>query len=180
MTEPSPYAPPESSLSEPVAPLDWSDLATTGQRFANLMLDSVIGVSIFAFVIVIVIEVLAPGWVEGMNETLLGVLITIVYYLFFELAFGRTLAKWITGTRVVCDDGRRPTLARVFGRTAARMIPFEAFSFLAGDGRPVGWHDSLSKTRVIRTRGVEVKRQAKPAQGEELDAWQAQRRSRKA
>jgi hypothetical protein len=34
------------------------------------------------------------------------------------------------------------------GRSAARSIPFEPFSFLGG--QPTGWHDRLSETRVVR------------------------------
>ncbi|CAN0592803.1 unnamed protein product, partial [Laminaria digitata] len=39
---------------------------------------------------------------------------------------------------------------RLLGRTAARFVPFEAFSFLGGDA--TGWHDRWSNTRVVRLR----------------------------
>ncbi len=153
MTAPSPYTPPESSLAELVAPPTWADLATTGQRLTNLILDS-FGTFAFAIPMTIAFEVLSPGSLEGLNEVFAGFLFTTTYYLSFELLFQRTPAKWVTGTRVVRDDGNRLTIGRAIGRTAVRYIPFEAFSFLGGQGRPIGLHDSWSKTRVVRTRGA--------------------------
>ena len=73
------------------------------------------------------------------------------YYCFFEGIFARSPGKWICGTRVVDLEGNRPSFLQVIGRSLARFIPFEAFSFLGSRG--IGWHDSLSSTRVVRTRG---------------------------
>ena len=56
---------------------------------------------------------------------------------------GRTLGKFITGTKVVSADGETPTASQIVGRTFCRMIPFEAFSF-ARETCPVGWHDKFS------------------------------------
>ncbi|MEM6265057.1 MAG: RDD family protein, partial [Bacteroidota bacterium] len=66
----------------------------------------------------------------------------------FEAAFGKTPGKFVTKTQVVNKDGGKPTPGQLIGRTFARFIPFDAFSFLASN--PVGWHDSLSKTRVVK------------------------------
>lgn len=49
---------------------------------------------------------------------------------------------------VVREDGGKPSLGQVLGRTACRLIPFEAFSFLGSSG--VGMHDSIPDTRVVR------------------------------
>jgi hypothetical protein len=45
----------------------------------------------------------------------------------------------------------QPTLPHLLGRTFSRIIPFEPFSFL-DKNHPVGWHDSLSGTRVVSVR----------------------------
>jgi uncharacterized RDD family membrane protein YckC len=82
----------------------------------------------------------------------LGISVVLAYYIISEGLFQRTLGKLLTGTRVVTADGGRPTFGQIVGRSFARMIPFEAFSFLGGDGGPVGWHDSLSGTRVVSVR----------------------------
>jgi uncharacterized RDD family membrane protein YckC len=78
----------------------------------------------------------------------LGILVAVGYFVLTEALFQRTLAKFITGTRVVTADGTQPSFGQIVGRSFARMIPFEAFSFL-GSPNPVGWHDSLSGTRVV-------------------------------
>lgn len=81
-----------------------------------------------------------------------GLFVFLGYAIVSEALFQRTLGKMITGTCVVRADGTKPTFGQIVGRSFARFIPFEAFSFLGGKGFPVGWHDSLSGTRVITTR----------------------------
>jgi uncharacterized RDD family membrane protein YckC len=80
----------------------------------------------------------------------LGILMSLLYYVPFEYLTGRSPAKWITGCKVVNVDGDRPGFGQIVGRTFARMIPFEPFSFLGSTGR--GWHDTLPKVYVVRTR----------------------------
>ena len=70
-----------------------------------------------------------------------------IYYFIFELIFGVTLGKMITKTMVTDVFGNRPTFFSIFIRSLARLIPFEAFSFLSTTGR--GWHDYFSGTYVI-------------------------------
>lgn len=77
--------------------------------------------------------------------------IYFAYFIFLEFSFGRSVGKLITGTRVIREDGRRPSLGQILGRTASRLIPFEPFSFLFGN-TTTGWHDSISGTRVIDVR----------------------------
>ncbi|MFN7120071.1 MAG: RDD family protein, partial [Saprospiraceae bacterium] len=70
------------------------------------------------------------------------------YYILAEyLSKGKTLGKLVTGTRAVTLTGETPTLNQIIGRSFARVIPFEPFSYL-GDS-PNGWHDQLSETIVI-------------------------------
>ena len=78
----------------------------------------------------------------------LGLLMALGYFVVMEAMFQRTLGKFLTGTKVVAQDGGRPSFGQILGRSCARFIPFEAFSFLGGK-HPVGWHDSLSGTRVV-------------------------------
>jgi uncharacterized RDD family membrane protein YckC len=80
---------------------------------------------------------------------LLGLLTVLFYYIGMESLFGKTFGKFITRTRVVNSAGGPPSFGQVVGRSLARFIPFEAFSFFGGKGHPVGWHDSLSNTRVV-------------------------------
>ncbi len=69
-----------------------------------------------------------------------------LYYLFFEGFFRATPIKFLTGTRVVHSETlENPNFLQITGRTLARNIPFDAFSFFGNSG----WHDSVSKTIVV-------------------------------
>jgi uncharacterized RDD family membrane protein YckC len=72
------------------------------------------------------------------------------YYVLLEATLGWTVAKLITATRVVDEDGCRPAFLKVLGRSLARSVPFEPFSFLGRTG--IGWHDRWSGTRVVSLR----------------------------
>lgn len=72
----------------------------------------------------------------------------VIYYSVIEGGLkGKTIGKYFTKTRVVNLDGSQPTFVTFIGRSFARIVPFEAFSFL-GD-KKTGWHDRWSETIVI-------------------------------
>lgn len=137
--------------------------ARKGLRFANFFIDNVI-LNIFTFGIGIVAGVMlisqgyevdadgnfldTPLWVD-LVINFVHIPITLAYYIILEVTLGRTLGKMITGTKVVNAEGGQATVGQVVGRSFARYIPFEVFSFLGETGR--GWHDSLSKTYVVKT-----------------------------
>ena len=77
----------------------------------------------------------------------------IAYYMLFELFFNRTVGKFITKTIVVTEQGKKPDAKDILIRTLCPQIPFDALSYLFGR---VGWHDSISKTRVIRISDLEL------------------------
>ena len=129
--------------------LQQTELASTGQRIGNMFLD-LIFFFIIAFIIGLNMALIGlEDLIEGMNDYLLGIIVTFFYYVPQEALSGRTLGKMITGTKVVKEDGTKLTFGRALNRTLCRYIPFEAFSFLSGSGRPRGWHDRISKTKVI-------------------------------
>jgi uncharacterized RDD family membrane protein YckC len=141
----NPYAAPQA---DDHAPLDHTDGyalpdAPKGTRFANLFIDYILNVILIA---VLTMMVPSEAW-----SGLLGYPVMIGYYLFFEGMFGATPGKMITKTRVVRTDGGKPSFGQIFGRTLARYVPFEPFSFFGGT--PTGWHDRWSGTRVVRSAG---------------------------
>lgn len=71
-----------------------------------------------------------------------------LYHFLFELLFGRTIGKFITGTKVIDEDGNKPNFLTLLVRNAGRLIPFNAISFLLFKA---GWHDAISKTTVVNT-----------------------------
>lgn len=143
----SPYAPPASRLD--TGPPEKERLASTGQRFADYLVDYV--TMVVLYVVLGSVTGVLDGQTRG-ESVLLSSVLFLFYYAVLESLFGTTVGKLLTGVRVVSEDGGEPSLAQILGRTFARMIPFEPFSLLGGQGRPVGWHDSLSRTRVIRIR----------------------------
>lgn len=71
-----------------------------------------------------------------------------LYYLLLESFFGITIGKVITGTKVVDFQGNKPTFGKVLIRSLIRLIPLDWFTYFSNN--PHGWHDSLSKTKVIK------------------------------
>ena len=149
-TEPNPYQPPASN----VAGIEVSrfEMAGKGRRLGTLLVDH-----LSAVVCVVVLQVgaaLAFGDVaiqatEGIPDLLLGPVLMFCYYIFFEGIWARTPGKLIFRTFVVDAEGRKPPLGQIVKRTLCRFIPFEPLSFLLDD---LGWHDSFSRTCVVRRR----------------------------
>lgn len=139
------------------------DRATTGQRFLNWLIDNILMrfglIYLTNYVVVFLLQTLAPEYLfrlayeqDTWDLFLINYMIAIFNYLFYyticEKAFkGYTLGKLITGTRAVRQDGSELTFKDAIYRSLARLVPFEAFS---GFGTP--WHDSWTKTTVIKTR----------------------------
>lgn len=133
--------------------------ATKWQRLANFVIDRII-FSFSFFIIgslgVIVDQILGIQYFTKLFSNLAGInravdiLITgILYFLYtFLLEYitkGRTIGKYITGTKVITTDGQIPTMYEFFIRNISRLVPFDIISFLGENG----WHDSWSDTRVI-------------------------------
>jgi uncharacterized RDD family membrane protein YckC len=150
MQDENPYqSPAEIASVEPATTSLPLAVASEGARFINFFLDGVI----FRLLQFAVLWALFQGnlW-RGTTgpRIVLSLLIMMIYYILFEATFGKTLAKFITRTKVVSANGAKPTFLQIVGRTFSRLIPFEPFSFL--ESHPVGWHDKLSRTRVVPDR----------------------------
>jgi len=131
-------------------------MASQGKRFLNYLLDLIfmyILIFIFAIIIGIVLAIVAPSTVSSIDDSnklleyLIASIAIMIYYTSFETVTGRSIAKYITKTKVVTETGEKPTFKAIFIRSLCRFIPFEAFSFLFNDG--TGWHDTISNTKVI-------------------------------
>ncbi|KAF1712957.1 RDD family protein [Pseudoxanthomonas sacheonensis] len=156
MEDRNPYQAPHSPLYGGVSrPRLSLDPAGKWRRFFNWLLDSAAYYFLAAavgFAAVLIGGDPAAAWIESLGfwgEQALGMAIMLAYYIPQEAAFGFTLGKLITGTRVVNENGEKPTFVQAVLRTICRFIPFEAFSVLLTDPAR-GWHDSLAKTYVVR------------------------------
>jgi uncharacterized RDD family membrane protein YckC len=108
----------------------------------------------------ILLGLLFPDYIMRISQTqdmfdllpisyLIGVVNYLVYYTICEKGFkGYTLGKLVTGTRVIREDGDELTIKDALLRSLSRLVPLEIFSAFGG----YPWHDSWTKTRVIRTR----------------------------
>jgi uncharacterized RDD family membrane protein YckC len=132
------------------------NIASQNKRLANYLLDLVfiilfsIGFGIF---LAIVLSILAPSSLYLLDERsrLMGFFFNfiagMIYFVTLESLTGRSVAKFITKTKVVDVNGNKPAFGVVLLRSLCRFIPFEALSFLGSDVS--GWHDTISKTTVV-------------------------------
>jgi len=133
-------------------------LASQGQRLANYFIDLLMQYGLifgFGFVFAAIAMLLGydelVNWlteIDKISEYLLGIVMLIIYYSFFEILFARSIAKYVTKTVVVMADGSKPSAGTIMKRTFCRIIPFNHLSFLGNSGR--GWHDSISDTYVVK------------------------------
>ena len=138
--------------------------ASKWQRFFNLVIDGIVleyGVErVTGYLMGLLLNRVAPDFMEDVFSEklfgsillyayLLGTINFLLYYTICEKAFrGHTLGKLITGTRAIRLDGGELTLKDAFLRSLSRIVPFESFSALWG----APWHDTWTRTTVIRTR----------------------------
>ena len=134
----------------------YSNMASPGSRFVNYLLDSIcIMIAFWAvFFILFLLNEETPIQILDLVGAESGVaFIYLLYFLVFfgyyfglEALTGRTVGKAITRTIVVSEDGKKADVSKIMVRNLCRFIPLEVFSFL---GNGIGWHDTLSKTRVV-------------------------------
>ena len=128
-------------------------------RLTNALIDFVVIMAIL-FIIIIFCSLLTYAgiygpseWFQTMSEggyRLLGIASLYLYYSIMEITTQRTVAKFITGTMVIAEDGSKPEPRSILGRSLCRIFWIEAFSFIRAF--PRGWHDSASGTYVVHTK----------------------------
>ena len=148
-----------------------SNKASLGIRFANLIIDRVVIFALFFFFGLFssfTYQLLNIEFFINITDTLANlskvqdiILTSSVYFIYLLLmeyfTKGRTIGKYITGTKVISTDGLEPTFQDYFIRNISRFVPFDAFSFFGENG----WHDNWSDTRVINIKNYKAERQAK-------------------
>ncbi len=152
----NPYAAPEAAGDAINTDLSRLEPCNSDRRLINLFLDY------FCYLVFSLSIGLAAGFIGGeaavdlfnsIPNLLLGFIIITIYFVMFEATTGRSPAKYLTGTKVVTLDGKKPGFLQILIRTLCRFIPFEQFSFLGKN--PRGWHDKISKTMVVRVRDLQ-------------------------
>ena len=155
--EDNPFAPTKAALSEPASVASEASaptremLASRWRRLVNLVVD-IGGFFLLTVIVGTLISLVYPALLlqlQGPAAMVFDAAIFFLYYAPFEFLTGRTLGKFLTGTRVVSDVGSPPSLGQVAMRSVLRLIPMEAFTFFA---RGPGLHDRGSRTRVVLNR----------------------------
>lgn len=141
--------------------------ASIGQRLLNFIIDTIAyyilcyGAATFVIAFYLISNAAALGRNTIQQRTeyqgatvqivlLLGFIVTILlYYILFEkFTNGRSVGKYVTGTKVVSNDGNRLSWKQVLLRSLIRFIPFEPLSAFTGSP----WHDQWTQTRVIKIK----------------------------
>ncbi|WP_153801237.1 RDD family protein [Foetidibacter luteolus] len=130
--------------------------ASTGQRFANYIIDVIFFYVLF-IVLGVVIAFTSPSMLEEVDNNSVGInlidrLISLVLYALYMglmegLTKGRSLGKLITGTKAVNMDGSKISFATAFARGFSRAVPFCVFSAFGTPCNP--WQDKWTNTMVI-------------------------------
>lgn len=141
------FQPDEEIIIEPI---------DTGTRFINFLIDQII---LYFFKSAIMLALFVDSD-SKIFVYVVGFIGTVTYYTILEGATnGKSIGKYLTGTRAIRNDGYDVTFHEAFSRSLSRIVPFEPFSFLfSNDNR--GWHDNWTDTSVIREADYQkIKRQ---------------------
>ncbi|WNJ18163.1 RDD family protein [Pontibacter sp. G13] len=145
----------ESQLSMEDFQAEMLEPASAGVRFLNYIIDNFVVQVVSSFAILpMIIATSSLDEEIGLGTTLLATYGSIfVYYAVLEGLTGQTVGKMLTGTVVIdAETYEKPTFSQIAGRTLSRWVPFEAFSFLGSE--PTGWHDTWSKTMVVKKKSL--------------------------
>ncbi len=101
-------------------------------------------------VMAIIVGLFVPTEDEAILE-LIGYIVFLTgffgYFIFTEFKYQKTFGKYLTKTKVVTIDNKKPSLNDILIRTFCRLIPFDNVSYLFTRD---GFHDRLSNTTVIK------------------------------
>ena len=122
--------------------------ASRDRRFINWIVD-------YLFVcfggFILFVEIIFRLFNEDLSSTVILLGWWFLYYFIFEMAFGKTLGKFITGTEVVTLNGEKPSARTIALRTLSRFVPFEALSGFSISDTKGCWHDEWTGTVVVKT-----------------------------
>ncbi|PHR72496.1 MAG: hypothetical protein COA67_04425 [Lutibacter sp.] len=146
-------------------------LASKSNRFVNYIIDRIVFTFILIVIIVIaglIAELLGSEaavqffvdleYVNPILDRLISAIVILFFYMILEGLTQRTIGKLVTRTKVVLENGEKPSPETIVIRSLCRIIPFEPFSFFGNSQR--GWHDTLSKTYVVDIRKFDEHKKA--------------------
>lgn len=126
-----------------------SSIVSSWTRLIHTIVDF-LGFLILAFILSSILQLFYnPSDEQTIKLVGYGLLLVsfLLYFVFMEYKFQKTIGKFITKTKVVMNDGRKPDFNEIFIRTICRLIPLDNFSYLFTKN---GFHDRLSNSTVIK------------------------------
>lgn len=121
-------------------------LASKSKRLANFLIDNIF-VSLITAIVCSISKI-----VEEEKLAIVFIFFEIVYYVFFEFFFHKTIGKIITKTKVVGRNENSPSILEIILRTVLRLSPFDFLSYFSSLSDQ-GTHDILSKIYVVYIGG---------------------------
>jgi uncharacterized RDD family membrane protein YckC len=123
--------------------------APTSIRFANYLIDLVV-----FYVLNILVSLAFTSWLRSEGRPMIYLTSYCLYIAYFTLiegaTGGRTVGKFITGTKAVKEDGETITWNDALLRSLSRIVPFEPFSAFGG----YPWHDRWTHTKVVKINNL--------------------------
>ncbi|NMB82308.1 MAG: tetratricopeptide repeat protein [Ignavibacteria bacterium] len=127
-------------------------LANKNKRILNLVIDAILLQFIYFFLMDQYFSLQYEIILYKFSWGIIFILAYFFYYFVSEALTGRTIGKFITGTKVLCKDGTPLTIRKAFVRTLIRFVPFDPFTFWNSSSEPIGWHDSIPGTIVVSVK----------------------------
>ena len=128
-----------------------ADIAHPLRRLYGFLIDMGLMLAVVYFV-----APLAGGRLFSPTSAVIDVFVFFGYFVFTTGIFGRTLGKWVAGTKVVNEDGQTPGVAAAIpremaGRFVAVVAAGVGLIWIAFDANRQGWHDKMAATYVVNT-----------------------------
>jgi len=133
--------------------------ASSGKRLANYFIDLIV-FYVLIFIVSLFVAVLSTSGLDDSGQLVSdNPLLERLFWLFMYGAYmavveaifkGRSIGKFITGTKAVNTDGTSISFSKAIARGFSRIVPFEPFSALRRPAYP--WHDKWNDSYVIDIR----------------------------
>lgn len=126
-----------------------STIVNSWTRLLHFVID-LLAFFILGLILSLVIDLLIPSNNQQIIQWTSFIILIVSffgYYVFMEFTYQKTLAKFITKTKVVKATGQKPEISDIILRTFFRLLPFDRVSFIFTKN---GFHDYLSNTTVIK------------------------------
>ncbi len=131
------------------------EYADRGARFLAFLIDAVL-LGIVGGVVGGVLGAITGGGNTGSAfSNLVGLVLGIGYYVFYQEKYGQTIGKKAMGMKVVTEDGKTPDkvtflLREIVGKFISAIILMIGFFMILWDPKRQGLHDKLAKTYVVK------------------------------